>query len=544
MMLLTLVYSPSFVGAETPLIIPVQSPSINRTWSDVSLLYPDAYHNVSMLEEELDNIQLSVPSLIKVEEIGQSYHNFIINSVCVTNENAPQQKSKTLVVAHHHGREKVTVEVALRFILWLVNNYGIDDDITQFVDTQEIYVIPTLNPETLDWIYITGSPFLRKNMHPYDDDGDGLFDEDDREDINGDGIMSLYEMYEKDGEGGLVWLYDYYEGIDNDGDGLVNEDFVGLVDLNRNYDANWGIDHPSLTNPLSQTYQGTSGFSEPETRAFRDFALEHDFAMAYSLHTGINGTFFPTNDTGLPADEELFSLIWDDLSDIMPSSYNRLNRYGASMAGMSEDLAATPGGWDAWMYESRECLAPLSLEIYQNATGFSEEMYSVIFENDTHVIMEWRSLFEIFSPYESAINKLWLELIPTFEYLLEQTPRLSVQLNATSTSGTAINTSLTVTDLSPRIKTIDPVSIRLLNGTILGSIPSIDADSTVTTDVELQFDDSLAGTNFQIEIGNDYVGYSRFSINFIYGITYIPLVLGGVTVAVIAVVIIFIIRRR
>ncbi|MFW9933330.1 MAG: M14 family zinc carboxypeptidase [Candidatus Thorarchaeota archaeon] len=543
MILLPLIYTPTFAGAVTPLILPVQTPSINRTWNDVQLLYPDEYHNVSMLEEELENIQLNVPSLINVEEIGQSYHNFIINSVCITNENAPQQKAKTLVVAHHHGREKVTVEVALRFVLWLVNNYGVDDSITQFVDTQEIYVIPTLNPETLDWIYITGSPFLRKNMHPYDDDGDGLFDEDDFEDVDGDGRISLYEVYEKDGEGGLNWLYDYYEGIDSDGDGLVNEDVVGYVDINRNYDADWDLDHPSLTEPRSQQYHGTSPFSEPETRAFRDFALDHRFAMAYSLHTGINATLFARNAENNWAEEELYSLLWSDYQEILPPSFLTNPNYNP-LSSKDAYMTTTPGGWETWMYASRECIVPISLEIYQNASALSEDLYFVREENATHVIKEYAGMFELFSPYESAINRLWLELLPSFEYLLEQTPRLSVQLNATSSDATAINVSLTATDLSPRINTINTVSIRLLNETVLESIPIIDADSVVTTDIELEFDDSLVTTNFQIEIGNEFVGFSRFSVNFIYGITYIPLVLGGVTVAVIAVVIVFIILRR
>jgi len=99
---------PVEVKAATPIITAIETPSIDRTWDDVSELYPNQYLNSSMVEEEVENILSTVPELVDVEVIGQSYEGRDILSIRLTNEDAPQQKAKTLVVAHHHGREMVT----------------------------------------------------------------------------------------------------------------------------------------------------------------------------------------------------------------------------------------------------------------------------------------------------------------------------------------------------------------------------------------------------------------------------------------------------
>jgi len=289
----------SEVSEDLPQIVEVEVASISRAWDPVSLLYDNQWHDSAKVDEEIENIHSSVPELVDVEVIGQSYQGKNITSICITNEQNTVQQAKTLVVAHHHGREQISIEMALRFILRLLNGYGEDATLTEYVDTQEIYVIPTINPDALDVVVNEGNHWLRKNLRPYDNDGDGLFGEDDAEDTNGDGHISEYYVYIKDypAEEPSLYDFDYFfrEGDDNDEDGLTNEDEVGLVDLNRNY-PNWWTDGD--TDVTTQVYRGTAPFSEPETQAFRDFALNHSFAMAYSVHSGINATFFTTDEVG------------------------------------------------------------------------------------------------------------------------------------------------------------------------------------------------------------------------------------------------------
>jgi len=46
------------------------------------------------------------------------------------------------------------------------------------------------------------------------------------------------------------------------------------VDLNRNYGYKWGVGD-SGRSECDETYHGASAFSEPETRAMRDWLTNH-----------------------------------------------------------------------------------------------------------------------------------------------------------------------------------------------------------------------------------------------------------------------------
>lgn len=530
---------PIEVEAVVPIFTPMETPSLERTWDDVSLLYPNQYLNSTMVEEEIENIQSIAPDLIDVEVIGPSYEGRDLLSVRVTNEAATQQKAKTLLVAHHHGREMVTVNHAIHFIQWLVNSYGEDSQLTEYVDTEEIYVVPTVNPDALDYIYNTSDYWLRKNLRPYDDDGDDLIDEDMYEDVNDDGYVTQYEVWAKAGSQ-LTFQYAYYEGIDNDGDGQLNEDWIGHVDLNRNYDANWGIESGgSSHDPLSQVFCGTAPFSEPETQAFRDFALQHRFGMAYSLHTGINATYFVTNTTGNWIESSLYSQMFQDYEEILPPDFNYYIDYAAK-ANAQARPAILSGGWDEWMYHERDCLAPITFEIYNNATSESEELYYIHEDNSTHRIMGFNGIYEYFSPVESYIHKLWDELVPAYEYLLEQTPRITVSFNSGAVQNTAVLANMVTTCLSPRLETIDDIEVRLLDGALLDSIPSIDADTSFSAPITLDFTSAQVGENTTIKVGNEFTGYAHFLVSFTEGIFIDPLLIIGATIGIIAVVVIIV----
>ena len=47
------------------------------------------------------------------------------------------------------------------------------------------------------------------------------------------------------------------------------------VDLNRNYGVSFSNDRGSSSEPCAQNYRGAHPFSEPETRAIRDFLVAH-----------------------------------------------------------------------------------------------------------------------------------------------------------------------------------------------------------------------------------------------------------------------------
>lgn len=130
----------------------------------------------------------------------------------------------------------------------------------------------------------------REPYRPEDNDGDGLYDEDRTEDVDGDGELSVMYVEDPHGDYKLSADKRQFirvddpaedvmrfrrisdEGYDNDGDGMINEDDIGGPDPNRNYPADWNL---QAGNPYTM--------SEPETRNAYTFMLNHPNIFA-SFH--------------------------------------------------------------------------------------------------------------------------------------------------------------------------------------------------------------------------------------------------------------------
>ena len=73
----------------------------------------------------------------------------------------------------------------------------------------------------------------------------------------------------------------------------------GGVDLNRNYGYKWGQGNQDIATQEcgGETYQGQSAFSEPETRAIRDFLTSHknQVKFVYNFHCSGNMYIIPFN---------------------------------------------------------------------------------------------------------------------------------------------------------------------------------------------------------------------------------------------------------
>ncbi|MHA2200556.1 MAG: M14 family zinc carboxypeptidase [Candidatus Thorarchaeota archaeon] len=529
-----------------PTIEKVTTPSVTKTWSTLSLLYDNQFHDPVELDEEIEYIHTTVPQLVDLEIIGQSYEGRNLTCLRITNEQNTVQKAKTLIVTQHHGREQITVEMALRFMHHLLNNYGVDDTITEYVDTQEIYVIPTLNPDALEVVVNEGNHWLRKNLRPFDNDEDGEFGEDDVDDANGDGAISNFYVYLKDNPSDEPYYEDYdweyWEGIDDDGDGEINEDEVGLVDLNRNYGTLWGMGYGSTDVVTDQVYEGTAPFSEPETQAFRDFVLDHRFAMSYSLHSGINATFFPTDLYGDWIEQTLYYNMVDDYADILPEDFNYYLPYTPQKLDSS-----LSGGWGDWMYAERGCTVPITFEVYTNASAYGVEVHPIIFENNTHIIREWKEIYGYFNPTEDHINTLWDELLPAFDYLLEMTPRLDITVSGVTggvTAGATVAMSAEMHCLSPRLGTHGGIHVLGPDDDVLDTLIALEGDQTLTDQASITLPADLSA-GVIIRFGNNYTGYSEFvlSSGTGSGALFDPLIVGaviGVSIAAVVLVVYFV----
>lgn len=133
------------------------------------------------------------------------------------------------------------------------------------------------------------------------------------------------------------WIYFWWEGIDNDGDGLFNEDWIGGVDLNRNYGYDW-VPYPGY---------GEYPFSEPETAAVRDFVMSHpNIATGFDTHSGTELILYPWGDTLKHAPDY--------------KTYKYLGRMYGEMTGYRDIQSALLypvfGGAEDWMYGNQSII--------------------------------------------------------------------------------------------------------------------------------------------------------------------------------------------
>lgn len=486
-----------------------------RNWSSISLLFPDQYHDPTKLLEELQQIADTAPEIVDLFTIGNSVQGREIYCLRITNEQNIYPKAGVLFVAHHHAREQITVEAALRFLVRLVNNYGVNQKITEYIDHEEIFIIPTLNPDGLFYVVEEENFWLRRNLSPIDDDNDGITNEDPTEDTNGDGIISEYDIIDSN-TGEFLGLY--FEGIDTDSDGTINEDGIGGVDLNRNYDYKWNdssLDSGWGTDTSLEDYPGTAPFSEPETQAYRDFLENKSFASAISLHSGINATYFPWSSEPYWAEKPLYEEIYSDLKGLLPTNF-------FSYVESPEYSGYTCAGeWGDWMYSVKDCMVPMTFEIYHNQSA--DYAYELNFENATHQIWQWDGIYEYFTPVESAIDPLWEDIRSVFDYWLANTPRIQVTIESINTAsnitGNYVWIQLAIKNLSPRLRTIDNLRLMYQNFSFVldqgepVTISDIPADKTRDTTLEIELEHPIKQEEgLTLLIGNKFVGYTPFTI--------------------------------
>ncbi len=171
--------------------------------------------------------------------------------------------------------------VAVGILRYLVAHW---DSVKSIFAKRALYVIPRLSPEPLEGFFERPQRAYVGNFRPVDADRDGWQDEDDVEDIDGDGVVRWMRVYMS----GAEWTYHpddsalakkvdaergevghfllVSEGVDNDGDEKVNEDQQGGVNIDRNFTHRYQPYKPS---------HGRHPFSEPETRALGFFLFQH-----------------------------------------------------------------------------------------------------------------------------------------------------------------------------------------------------------------------------------------------------------------------------
>jgi len=170
------------------------------------------YHNYTEVVDTLLFLNASYPNIVDVFSIGKSWQNRDIYCIRLTNESNVHPKPKLFFVGYHHARELISTELPLYFAIDASASFGTNEATTHMLNYSEIYIVPMLNADAFN--AMLANEWQRKNVHPFDEDGDSLLDEDPPDDEDGDGYIE--DLYYWNGQ---TYYFIRWEGIDDDSDG-------------------------------------------------------------------------------------------------------------------------------------------------------------------------------------------------------------------------------------------------------------------------------------------------------------------------------------
>lgn len=335
--------------------------SANVCAGDVKLTF-DHWYDGPAVEKALRDLHGAFPNLTTLESIGQSEEGRDLWLLTISNSKTGKDTDKPGVYVDGaiHGNEIQATEVCLYLASYMLNSYGENEIITNLIDSCTFYILPIVNVDGR-WHFFaapSGYDIGRSARVPFDDDRDGLADEDGVEDLDGDG--EILQMRIKDpfgswktspddprvmvrcepGEKG-EWSRLGEEGIDNDGDGRINEDGPGYLDMNRNYGFAWQppyVQDGAGDFPTSaKVTQAVTAFVSSKPNICFNFAFHNAAGMILRGPGSKEAGFYS------PADIEVYDFLGEEGEKIIPGY-----EYGNSL----EMLYSTYGDFDEFMYSN------------------------------------------------------------------------------------------------------------------------------------------------------------------------------------------------
>jgi hypothetical protein len=315
------------------------------------------------------------PKLTKLYSVGKSYGGRDLWCLEVTAKKVGDSARKPgmYIDGNIHGNEVQGAEAVAYTAWYLCHQYGRLEKVTDLLDHYVFYLIPTINPDGRDrWLHRAQTASTsRSGIRPYDNDRDGLVDEDDYDDLDGDGAITQMRIKDPNGRWKPDPAYPEYlmvqvapdekgeytllglEGIDNDGDGQVNEDSVGGYDMNRDWAWDW---QPSYIQGGALEYP----FSLPESRALSAFVIAHANIAAFQSYHNAGGMILrsPGREGGVMQSSD------DTVLQFIAQRGEKMLPFYRSMI-IWKDLYTVWGGEVDWLYAGRGIL------------GFTSELWNM-----------------------------------------------------------------------------------------------------------------------------------------------------------------------
>ena len=246
----------------------------------------DRYRKPEELNAALRDLARANPAVARVHSLAKSPggHELVLLEVGPETAKTAKTLPAVFIAANMEGTVPISSEAALYLAKLVLEKADMRADRTW-------YILPCGNPDAAARFF--SKPLYRdaRNARPVDDDRDDAVDEDGPGDLDGDGLITRMRVKDPEGEWMAVpgeprlmkradwskgekgiWKL-YPEGLDNDGDGRINEDPPGGVNV--------GTAFPHLFRhhaPDSGPWPG----SEPETFAlFKFFDAHREIGLTF-----------------------------------------------------------------------------------------------------------------------------------------------------------------------------------------------------------------------------------------------------------------------
>ena len=251
------------------------------------------YMSPAEIEATLAQYETNFPTLCKRQQLSTAVEGRAVWAMKISdNPLVDEDEPVIFFVAQHHAREVMTPEIAIDIIDYLLTRYATDDQVRAWVDSNEIWVVASHNPDGANQVF-TGNTSWRKNRR-------------------------------------------------NNGDGTFG------VDPNRNYPFKWGTCNGSSGATNDDTYRGPSPGSEPETQGWMALAQAQHPIIALSYHTYGELSLHPYGCTGVFSGENRF---FRDFSSDLATKILGDNPSNYYQPGTPwELLYDVDGGMDDWFY--------------------------------------------------------------------------------------------------------------------------------------------------------------------------------------------------
>ncbi|QDU91486.1 Carboxypeptidase T precursor [Pirellulimonas nuda] len=352
--LAALAFFPLACGAAPyqPLGAPVD-PQVSAQWN-----FYRSYDEATGL---LKQLAAAHPEVCRLQSVGKSHQGRELWVLTITDQaGAPETEAERpafWIDGGIHANEVQAVDVVLYTAWFLCESRGRNAMVDRLLSERVFYLMPMMSPDSraahMENPNTTHSP--RSGQAPIDNDRDGLVNEDPADDLDGDGHITQMRVADPNGrwkpdpdfpqlmvrakpdEAGSYRMLDA-EGIDNDGDGLVNEDGDGHYDPNRDWAWQW---QPDYVQRGAHRYP----FSLPENRAVADFIAAHPHIGGAQSYHNTGGMIL--RGPGSKSDR------WPG-EDI--AVYDRLAEKGTQMLpgyryiNTAEELYEVWGGETDWLY--------------------------------------------------------------------------------------------------------------------------------------------------------------------------------------------------